>query len=55
MGVTEEGISMSDESKNKAGLPDKGDGPFLFWAQSNCANLSFDKDIIQQILRRLGF
>jgi hypothetical protein len=23
MGVTEEGISMSDESKKKAGLPDK--------------------------------
>jgi hypothetical protein len=32
MGVTEEGTSMSDKTKNKAGLPDiKGDGPFLFY------------------------
>jgi hypothetical protein len=31
MGVTEEGIFMSDESKKKAGLPDnKGERAFLF-------------------------
>jgi len=31
IGVYEEGNSMSDENKNKAGLPGKkGDRPFLF-------------------------
>ena len=33
---------MSDESKNKAGLPDeKGDGPFLFLGTTKWLNLRF--------------
>lgn len=42
MGVTEEGTSMSDESKKKARLPDiKVMGLFCFGVQLNRSNLRF--------------
>ena len=34
MGVTEEGTSMSDENKNKAGLPKKKVEGFFYFADS---------------------
>jgi len=47
MGVTEEGISMSDESKKKAGLPDKKVmGLFVLGMQTPVGALQRDRGVI---------
>jgi len=47
MGVTEEGISLSDENKNKAGLPDIKVMGLFFWRPNRFRSiLDFDRGII---------